>query len=66
MLKKEQNTKLLELAKEGLLTKNNINEVIKQDFLNNYNTCDKLENLYNKLAKRYGKSKRTIQSICAS
>jgi len=56
----------LKLAKKGAFKKSHIEDVIRADFYNNYQSASSLMGLYEILSKRYGKGKCTIMSICAT
>ena len=65
MSKQTQHTnRMLELAEQGVFNKDNINKVIKEDFMRNYHNTSSLMKLYKKLSNRYGKGVRTIMKIC--
>jgi hypothetical protein len=54
----------LEIANSGIFKKENIEIIIKADFMNNYHSTKNLMSLYKILANKYGKSSRTIMTIC--
>ena len=54
----------IDLANKGILSKDNIKKVIKEDFLRSYHSASSLENLYNTLSKKYGYCRRSIQEFC--
>lgn len=56
--------KCLEIANQGGLTKEAIKSVIKQDFRNQLSSGLPLMKIYDKLAKKYGKSTSHIMTLC--
>lgn len=56
--------KCLEIANQGGLTKEAIKNVIKQDFRNQLSSGLPLMKIYDKLAKKYGKSTCHIMKLC--
>jgi hypothetical protein len=61
MLNKQE---LFKLADKGAFKKENINNLIKADFSENYHNAKSLMDLYDKLASKYGKSRSSIMAIC--
>jgi hypothetical protein len=60
MLKEQE---LFELADNGKFHKDEINKLIKADFLRFYHSKPLME-IYGLLSKKYGKSISTIRNIC--
>ncbi len=54
---------LFKLADDGKFHKDEINKLIKADFLRLYHSKP-LMTIYNDLSKKYGKSISTIRNIC--
>lgn len=54
----------INLANKGILSKDNIKKVIKEDFLRSYHSASSLENLYKTLSNKYGYCRRSIQEFC--
>ena len=64
MSKEQELSKALELADKGYFKRDKIEEIIKEDFLNNYHRYKSLMELYDKLASKYGRGRSTIMKIC--
>jgi len=63
---RERIKKCLELAEKGAFHKDNIKQLIKEDFYNMNNGIDSILSIYDKLGRKYGYSSRHIRTICTN